>query len=74
MQNGHDQQHQVSINPMQAATYALQFLDGVAHTRAQREAYDIAVSMLQAIVNGQVILAPPVPQFPAMPPQPETPQ
>lgn len=58
MQNGHASQ-QVNINPMQAAAYALQFLDGVAHTRAQREAFDIAVSMLQAIVNGQVILAPP---------------
>lgn len=72
MQNGQDKQ--IQINPQTAATYALQFLEQVAHTRAQREAYDIATSMLQAIVNGQVILAPPVPQFPAMPPQAETPQ
>lgn len=57
MQNGHD--NQIQINPQTAATYALQFLDGVAHTRAQREAYDIAVSMLQAIAGGQVVLAPP---------------
>lgn len=63
MLNGHDKQ--VQINPQMAATYALQFLEQVAHTRAQREQYDIAVSMLQAIATGQVILAPP----PAMPAQ-----
>ena len=60
MKNGHDtQQQQIQINPQMAATYALQFLDQVAHTRAQREQFDIAVSMLQAIATGQVILAPP---------------
>jgi len=63
MQNGHDKQ-QVQINPQQAATFALQFLEQVPHTRAQREAYDIAVGMLQAIATGQVILAPP-PALPA---------
>lgn len=74
MQNGHDKQPmQVNVNPQQAAVYALQFLDGVAHTRAQREQYDIAVAMLQAIASGQVILAPPV-QLPASAPQPETQQ
>jgi len=60
MQNGHDpQQQQVNINPQTAATFALQFLDNVPHTRAQREQYDIAVSLLQAIATGQVIIAPP---------------
>jgi len=60
MKNGHDsEQQKVSINPQQAAAYALQFLDDVAHTRAQREQYDIAVGMLQAIATGQVVLAPP---------------
>ena len=57
MINGHDKQ--VSINPQQAASFALQFLDGVPHTRAQREQYDIAVGLLSAIVSGQVILSPP---------------
>lgn len=65
MKNGHDSSQQVQINPQQAAAYALQFLDQVAHTRAQREQYDIAVGMLQAIATGQVVLAPP----PAMPAQ-----
>jgi hypothetical protein len=77
MQNGHDQQHQISINPQQAATFALQFLEQVPHTRAQREAYDIATGMLQAIVNGQVILAPPPPPLMGQtvtPEAPETPQ
>lgn len=65
MKNGHDAQPgTINVNPQQAATFALQFLDGVPHTRAQREAYDIAVSMLQAIATGQVVLAPP-PALPA---------
>jgi hypothetical protein len=46
----------VQINPQQAAAYALQFIADVAHTRAQREQYDIAVSLLQAIIQGQVQL------------------
>ncbi|HZO54896.1 MAG TPA: hypothetical protein VFB63_19470 [Bryobacteraceae bacterium] len=57
MKNGHDNQP-IQISPQQAATYALQFLDQVPHTRTQREAYDIAVSLLQAIATGQVIIAP----------------
>lgn len=62
MQNGHDKTpQQVNINPQQAAVFALQFLEGVSHTRAQREAYDIAVGMLQAIATGQVVIAPPAP-------------
>ena len=67
MQNGHDKQqaHMQNINPMQAAVYALQFLEAVPHTRAQREAYDIAMGMLQAIASGQVILAPPPQAMPA---------
>jgi hypothetical protein len=31
MQNGQDKQPTVNINPMQAATFALQFLDGGAY-------------------------------------------
>lgn len=73
MQNGHDKSQPISINPQQAATYALQFLECVSHTRAQREAYDIATGMLQAIANGQVILAPP-PVLPVAPALPESAQ
>lgn len=65
-------QQQVNINPQQAAAFALQFLESVAHTRAQREAFDIAVGMLQAIASGQVVLAPP-PAMPAQTAQLETP-
>lgn len=76
MQNGHDKplfnaQQQVSINPREAAAYALQFIDLVPHTRAQREAYDIAVGMLQAIVSGQVVLAPPPAPPAALPDEPK---
>jgi hypothetical protein len=67
MKNGHDQQ-QVQINPQAAAAYALQFLELVPHTRQQREQYDIATGMLQAIATGQVILAPP-PSLPAPAPE-----
>jgi hypothetical protein len=74
MKNGHDASPApIQVNPQQAAAYALQFLADVAHTRAQREAYDIAVAMLQAIVNGHVILSSP-PASPAAEPQPETQQ
>ena len=72
MQNGHDKQTPIQVSPIQAAAYALQFLEQVAHTRAQREAYDIGVSLLQAIASGQVIIAPASAVAPA-PMQPETP-
>lgn len=62
MKNGHATgeapTNQVNINPREAAMFGLQFLEQVSHTRAQRETFDIVVSMLQAIANGQVILAP----------------
>lgn len=63
MQNGHDKQPApININPAQAAAYAMQFIVEVPHTRAQREAYDIAVALLTAIANGQVqIVAAPQP-------------
>lgn len=55
MQNGHDKQPApININPQQAAAFAMQFIAEVPHTRAQREAYDIAVALLTAIANGQV--------------------
>lgn len=59
----------MQVNPQHAALCALQFLETVPHTRAQRESYDMAVGMLQAIVSGQVVLAPPPPvnELPAHP-------
>jgi hypothetical protein len=71
MVNGHDKQ--IQVNPAQAAAFALQFLENVVHTRAQREAFDMAVGMLQAIATGQVVLAPP-PALPQVAPQVETAQ
>jgi hypothetical protein len=60
MKNGHDNSPQsINVNPQQAAVYALQFLEQVPHTHAQRAPYDMAIGMLQAIASGQVILAPP---------------
>jgi hypothetical protein len=56
MKNGHDKDQPIQVNPQQAAAYALQFIADVPHTRAQREQYDIAVSLLQAIIQGQVQL------------------
>lgn len=50
--------HTVTLNPQQAAAFALQFLPRVPHTQAEREAYDLACMFLQAIVSGQVVLAP----------------
>jgi hypothetical protein len=58
MQNGHDKGQTVSVNPQTAAAYAIQFLEQVPHTRAQRDAYDMAVGLLQAIATGQVVIAP----------------
>jgi hypothetical protein len=70
--NGHAPPVQ-QINPQQAAAFALQFIADVPHTRAQREQYDIAVSLLQAIIQGQVQLMP-VPQTGAQVPAPVTEQ
>ena len=69
MQNGHDTGSPASapgtrqVNPREAAAFALQFLGRCSHTRAEREAYDVAEGMLNAIMSGQVVLGPP----PAMP-------
>ena len=63
MQNGHDSPAAApgtrQINPQQAAAFALQFLGRCSHTRAEREAYDNVEAMLNAIMNGHVVLAPP---------------
>ena len=57
------QPHTVTVNPAQCAAAALQFLPRCPHTQAEREAYDMACMFLQAIVTGQVMLAPaPTPQ------------
>lgn len=71
MQNGHDRQ--VQINPVQAAQYALMFLARVPHTLTEREQFDIASGMLQAIAAGQVQLAQPTTPAPNAP-QPEATQ
>lgn len=68
--------HTVQLNPQQAAAFALQFLARAATTRAERESYDLAEMFLQAIVSGQVILAPAQPAQvvqPAAPPPVEPP-
>lgn len=73
MQNGHDKQQTIQINPVQAAQFALMFLARAPHTQPEREQFDIASSMLQAIAAGQVSLTQPtLPQATA--PQPEATQ
>lgn len=61
MQNGHDNQPQIQVNPMDAANFALMFLARASFTAAERRQYDIAESLLQAIASGQLVLAPPAP-------------
>lgn len=61
MQNGHANgaaaPQTMQVNPMQAAAFALQFLARAPTTRAEREGYDMAEALLQAIASGQVNLA-----------------
>jgi hypothetical protein len=70
--NGSAGPQTMQVNPQQAAAFALQFLESVPHTRAQRDAYDMAVGMLQAIATGQVILAPPPAPVMGQVPEPKT--
>lgn len=68
MQNGHlngaGHPQPIQVNPQQAAAFGLQFLERVSHTRAEREHFDVAVALLNAIATGQLILAqPPQPQL-----------
>ena len=65
-------QQTIQLNPVQAAAFALQFLPRAPHTHGEREAYDTATMFLQAICNGQVIVAPaPQPLPVAAPPAAE---
>lgn len=93
MQNGHalngaahGAPQPVSINPLQAAQFALMFLHRADMKASERDAFAVAEGLLNAILSGQVVLsppaetpAPPAPQPPApspapspVPPQPET--
>ena len=52
--NGHaSPQH---INPQEAARCALTFLSRVSFTAGERQAFDVAEALLQAIANGAVML------------------
>lgn len=53
--NGHAAPQQ--INPQEAARCALTFLARVSFTAGERQAFDIAEALLQAIANGVVVLA-----------------
>lgn len=46
-----------TINPQEAARFALGFLARVSFTASERQAFDIAEAMLQAIANGVVVLS-----------------
>jgi len=65
MQNGHDHARaagapmQMQVNPQQAAQFALTFLARADMKPAERDAYAVAEGLLNAIISGQVVLAPP---------------
>lgn len=68
MQNGHDKT--IQINPQAAASFALEFLARAPHTQPERERFDMAFQMLQAIAGGQVHLTQPEPHPLPTPPPP----
>jgi hypothetical protein len=57
----------MQVNPQQAAQFALTFMARADMKPGEREAYSLAEGMLNAIMTGQVILAPPAP--PVAPPE-----
>lgn len=63
MQNGHvngaGAPQPMSINPIQAAQFALMFLQRADFKAGEREAFGVAEGLLTAIASGQVVLAPP---------------
>lgn len=70
--------HPVSINPMQAAQFALMFMQRADMKANERDAFAIAEGLLNAILKGQVVLSSPPetpreepPAPPPTPPQPE---
>jgi hypothetical protein len=71
--NGKANSAQTQINPIEAAQFALIFLGRATFTRQERQMFDVADALLNAIVSGQVQLAPTnqaqVPEL--QPPQPD---
>ena len=61
MQNGHanGSAQPISINPVQAAQFALMFLQRADFKAGEREAFACAEGLLNAIHSGQVVLSPP---------------
>jgi hypothetical protein len=54
--NGNGQAQQVQINPAEAAQYALMFLGRASFTRQERQMFDVADALLNAIASGRVRL------------------
>jgi hypothetical protein len=50
---------QMQVNPVEVARIALTFLQRVQFTAAERQAFDTVEALLNAIAQGQVMLAPP---------------
>lgn len=72
--NGAPYGQPVQINPVQAAQFALMFLQRTDMKPTERDAYAIAEGMLNAIVQGQVVLAPPArAMIETPPPEPPAP-
>jgi hypothetical protein len=69
--NGKANGAQTQINPIEAAQFALIFLGRATFTRNERQMFDVAEALLNAIVSGQVQLASPPPQPAAEIPPPQ---
>jgi len=52
----------VQVNPIEAAQMALMFLSRAEFKRHERQSFDLAEAMLNAIAQGQVVLTTPPPQ------------
>lgn len=59
MNGAQPQGQQLQISPVEAARLALMFLTRTTMQPAERQQYDIAESLLGAIVRGEVVLANP---------------
>lgn len=57
MNGSNGQAPQVQISPTEAAQYALMFLGRASFNRQERHAFDVAEALLNAIVQGQVVVS-----------------
>jgi hypothetical protein len=73
MNGSNGQSQNVQINPLEAAQFALIFLGRATFTRNERQMFDVADALLNAIVSGKVQITQPQSAGNELPPpqQPE---